>query len=236
MQFTDQGLIISKKYLQDNVYIAKIFTKSYGLYEGIIKIYAYNASCYQHTNEVSCTWKSKSTNNLGYFNCDVKKLNFVDLLKDSRKTYSISSLLSIINFSMQNKLPLPNLYDTFQDYIESQNFSIQKYCQLELNLLSALGYGLDVSMCVVSGSKENLKYVSPKSARAVCEEEGKKYHDKLLPLPNFLLTKTEPDNFQDISNAFNLTGYFLRRYVYQNKPFPIFRHLLISQLEKDFKD
>lgn len=35
--------------------------------------------------------------------------------------------------------------------------------RFELALLSALGYGLDLRACVLTGEKEDLAYVSPKS-------------------------------------------------------------------------
>ena len=50
----------------------------------------------------------------------------------------------------------------------------------ELALLAELGFGLDLSACVATGSVEDLAYVSPRSGRAVSREAAAPYADKLL--------------------------------------------------------
>ena len=47
-----------------------------------------------------------------------------------------------------------------------------KYIQWELQLLKSLGFGLDLGKCVVSGSKDDLKFVSPRSGCAVSGKSG----------------------------------------------------------------
>lgn len=80
----------------------------------------------------------------------------------------------------------------------------------ELLLLTELGFGLDLSACVASGTNNNLAYVSPKSGGAVSRSEGEPYRDKLLPLPGFLL-EGGAGEWADILAGFRLTGYFLER-------------------------
>ena len=41
-----------------------------------------------------------------------------------------------------------------------------------------LGYGLNLDTCVVSGSSENIYFISPKSGNAVSFKIGKKYEKK----------------------------------------------------------
>ena len=72
------------------------------------------------------------------------------------------------------------------------------YVRYEAGLLEELGYGLDLSACAVSGTRDNLCYVSPKSARAVSAESGAPYKDKLLPLPQFLLSSQGGINGGDV--------------------------------------
>ena len=42
----------------------------------------------------------------------------------------------------------------------------QYYVKWECGLLAALGFGLDLGRCVVTGATEDLAYVSPRSGRA----------------------------------------------------------------------
>ena len=109
------------------------------------------------------------------------------------------------------------------------------YLLWELQILSDLGFGLDLKQCAVTGTLENLMYVSPKTGRAVSSNIGQQWHEKLLLLPNFLIKKdlNLPVSFLDIQNAFKLTGYFLQRYILNEKKFDntlLLRQQLLSTL------
>ena len=71
---------------------------------------------------------------------------------------------------------------------------LQKYIEWELQLLKSLGFGLDLEKCVVSGSKKDLKFVSPKSGCAVSRKSSVGWEKKLLVLPDFLCQTLTPPN------------------------------------------
>lgn len=80
----------------------------------------------------------------------------------------------------------------------------------ELLVLSELGFGLDLSACVVTGARDGLGFVSPKSGAAVSVAAGAAYIDRLLRLPPFLLAGGEA-GWDDIIDGLRLTGHFLAR-------------------------
>jgi DNA repair protein RecO (recombination protein O) len=88
------------------------------------------------------------------------------------------------------------------------------YVAWELGLLAELGFGLDLSRCAATGSRDQLAYVSPRSGRAVCLSAGAPYRDRLLRLPLFLVTAAAPSTAADVFDGLTLTGYFLERHVY----------------------
>lgn len=106
------------------------------------------------------------------------------------------------------------------------------YVRYEAGLLEELGFGLDLSSCAVTGSHDDLVYVSPKSARAVSRAAGDPYKDKLLPLPAFLLSSQGGLREGDIARGLSLTGFFLERHVFHphNKPLPDIRNRLLDAL------
>ena len=108
---------------------------------------------------------------------------------------------------------------------------IKSYIFWEIDLLSDIGYGLDLTECAVTSEKENLKFVSPSSGRAVTIEGAGSYKDKLFKLPNFLINRSSEYNNEDLENALNLTEHFFRKRFYEpnNLNFPKSRnHLKIS--------
>jgi DNA repair protein RecO (recombination protein O) len=86
----------------------------------------------------------------------------------------------------------------------------------------------------VTGSTEDLAYVSPKTGRAVSREAAAPYVEKLLPLPVFLSTGGLPADFEELRQGLDLTGYFLERHVFwpHNKPLPPARARLIESLQR----
>lgn len=90
----------------------------------------------------------------------------------------------------------------------------------ELLLLAELGFGLDLERCAVSGSKDDLVAVSPKSGRAVSAAEAEPYAGKLLPLPRFVREGGRA-SWPDIVQGLDLAGHFLLRDVLTDRSRPV---------------
>ncbi len=79
----------------------------------------------------------------------------------------------------------------------------------ELLLLDAAGFGLDLTSCAATGTRDDLAYVSPKSSQAVSAAAGAPYAAKLLPLPALLLGG--PGGWAQAAAALTTTGWFVER-------------------------
>ncbi len=84
----------------------------------------------------------------------------------------------------------------------------------ELGLLDELGFGLDLSRCAATGSRDNLAYVSPKSGKAVSAEAGEPFRDRLFRLPSFLRAGGSATP-ADVIEGLKLAGFFLERHVFE---------------------
>ncbi|MGQ3179475.1 MAG: DNA repair protein RecO, partial [Blastomonas fulva] len=82
--------------------------------------------------------------------------------------------------------------------------------QYEALLLAELGFGLDLARCAVTGAREDLAYVSPRTGRAVSLHAAGVYAEKLLVLPPFMTSDAEPD-WEQLLQGFALTGHFIER-------------------------
>ena len=78
---------------------------------------------------------------------------------------------------------------------------------------------MDLSSCVVTNSKVDLAFVSPKSARAVSFEAGKAYESKLLKLPNFLVDDVTDYDESHLLDGLKLSGFFLEKFLFSEKTF-----------------
>jgi DNA repair protein RecO (recombination protein O) len=106
------------------------------------------------------------------------------------------------------------------------------YPRFELGLLAALGYGLDLGECALTGAREELAFVSPKTGRAASRTAGAPFAAKLLPLPPFLTDAHAEIAPGDTADAFALAGFFLERRLFDpmGQGIPDARRRLIEAL------
>ena len=88
--------------------------------------------------------------------------------------------------------------------------------RFELLVLQVLGFGLALEQCVVTGAREDLRYVSPKSATAVSKAAAQGYERQLLPLPPFLTGASTTPAMDDVMDGLRLSGYFLERRLFDD--------------------
>ena len=92
------------------------------------------------------------------------------------------------NFFMADYLLYPNGY-TMEHMVEDymlENLAgdaYRVYLGGEISLLRDLGFALDLSHCSGCGATQNLNYLSPRTARAVCDKCAAPYIDRLYKLP-----------------------------------------------------
>jgi DNA repair protein RecO (recombination protein O) len=104
----------------------------------------------------------------------------------------------------------------------------------ELGLLAELGFGLTLDRCASTGARENLIYVSPRSACAVSAEAGEPYKEKLLPLPAFLRGASNGASREEAIAALTTTGYFIETRILHlsDKTLPDARRRLVDLLKE----
>ena len=121
--------------------------------------------------------------------------------------------LGIFSIDIERSLLLHLLPDAARLY--GANWLIAQVI-LEMALLKELGFGLSLSQCAVTGARENLTHISPKTGRAVCTQVAEPYKDRLFPIPDFLRHIDESSyldlattSLDQIHQALSLTSYFL---------------------------
>jgi len=108
------------------------------------------------------------------------------------------------------------------------------FIRFELGLLASLGFGLNLDVCAVSGSTDDLAWVSPRTGRAVSRTEGAPYAERLLGLPPFLLGNQAAVVEGDVGLGLALTGHFLEAWVFQprDRPLPPARDWMVERLQR----
>jgi DNA repair protein RecO (recombination protein O) len=152
MNWDDVGFLVSKNRYNENSLITEIFTKEHGKVSGIIfggtskKIKNY----LQVGNLLYTTYNSKTVNRIGYFKIEIFKAFSPIYFDDPQKLNCISSAMNLIKILTADSQTNENVYKLINDFykILSQNDWLKKYVFWELELLSVLGFNLDLKQMV----------------------------------------------------------------------------------------
>jgi DNA repair protein RecO (recombination protein O) len=170
----------------------------------------------QAGNLVIAVWRARLDQHLGHFNVEGLNLRAASFLTHSHAVYGVTHLAALCRL-LPERDPHPAIVPMIEgilDRLREPRAAAALMVRFELYLLSELGFGLELDSCAVTGSRDDLSYVSPKSGRAVSQSAAEPWRDKLLPLPPFLSDVEAIDPpVRDLAEAFALTGHFLRQRV-----------------------
>ena len=213
----DEGLILSSINYSETSIILKVFTRNHGVQKGFVRgaKSKKKSNIYEAGNLVSISFKSRTEDMLGIFLVDLMKPSPFLYLNDVRRFSCIISVINLLEFSLLESEPETELYFYSKNLINKifsyEESWIEEYIRWEVFLLKKIGFGLELSKCILSNKKTNLSYVSPKSGCAVNKEAGKPWEKKLLELPKFLISDNKA-NRSELRKGFKITTYFLTKF------------------------
>ena len=217
MQWTDEGIVIGVKRHGEASAILELMTREHGRHLGLVRggFGSRMKPVLQVGNGVSASWRARLDEHLGNYTIEPVNLRASSFFAASHAIYGVSHLAALMRL-LPERDPHADLYAEFEDvlnHLDDAVVAAPMVVRFELQLLSELGFGLDLEQCASTGSRADLIYVSPKSGRAVSREAGEPWADKMLRLPAFLRERDAAPAGRDLDDGFALTGFFLARHV-----------------------
>ena len=238
-------MVLTTRKHGENDVILEVMTLDHGRHLGLVRggRSKRHRPVLQPGNELDLTWKARLSDHLGQFQIEPQNLRAGDLMTSAIGLTSLQHLAFLLRL-LPERHPYPRLFNALSvllDHLEAPDAAGALLIRFELELLQDLGAGLDLSSCAATGGVDDLSYVSPKSARAVSREAGLPYHDKLLPLPSFLLDGQRQAGSEltwaDITQGFELTSFFLDRHLQERGSKDSgTRAQLLGTLEKRYRE
>jgi len=245
MEWTGEAIILGARRHGETDVILEVMTAGRGRHLGLVRggRSRRRQPTLQPGNEVQVTWRARLADHLGVFTVDPIRSRAAGLMSSSLGLHGVQHLAGLLRL-LPERDPHARLFDAFKvvlDHLDRFEIAGPLIIRFELELLNELGFGLDLTACAATGTRDDLAWVSPKSARAVSREAGEPYRDKLLALPPFLAEgQRQPGSeitYQDLLNGFRLTDFFLHRNVYEPRGLKTgdLRAGLIAALEKRYR-
>jgi len=217
MQWTDEGIVLGAKRHGEANAILELITREHGRHLGLVRggFGSRLKPVLQAGNTVSATWRARLDEHLGNYTVEGLALRAANFFSAPHAIYGVAHLAALIRL-LPERDPHAALYQALDEvlgHLDDAILAAPLVVRFELQLLSELGFGLDLERCVVTGTPGDLVFVSPKSGRAVSRAAGEPWADKMLRLPAFLREGDSKPIGRDIADGFALTGYFLTRHV-----------------------
>lgn len=194
MQIESNGILINIKPFSERDAIAHIFTKNSGVLTGMLRgavVARKNKPLIGQIGHV--IWNARLDSQLGVFHFENEKNLSAPLILNNDLLKIMNATFSLIYALIPERESYEQLYLRTIDLLSNlpdTNNPYNLYLQWEIDLLKDLGYALDLTKCSGCGRTDDLCYLSPKTGRAVCENCGAPYVDKLYKLPiNLNVTK-----------------------------------------------
>lgn len=238
MEWRDEGIVLAARRHGEASLVVSLLTPGHGRHAGLVRGggSARAGGIYQPGNRVSAHWRARLEEHLGNFRCELVAGEAARLLDDPPRLAALASACALIEAGLPERAPHPALYQGTLALIEALPGPVwgRAYVGWEVALLAELGFGLDLGACAATGVTEGLAYVSPKSGRAVSLAAGAPWHDRLLPLPRFLVDPAVTAEGAEILAGLRLTGHFLEVHLFgaSDRPLPAARGRLLERLRR----
>jgi DNA repair protein RecO (recombination protein O) len=238
MEWRDSGFVLAARRHGESAAIAEILTAEHGRHAGLVRggQSPKRRALLQPGNAVAITWRARLPEHLGTLDCELVRAHAARFLDDPDRLAALAAASALVAATVPEREPHPDIHNSFAALIEALDSGkgwAGRYVIWECELLAALGYGLDLTCCAVTGTTDDLVYVSPRTGRAVSREAGREYQDKLLPLPGFLV-RDEDAQPGAVVAGLTLAGYFLDRHLMQpqGRTLPEARERLVKRLRR----
>lgn len=182
MKLESTGILISLRPFNERDCLAHIFTRDYGVVVGMMRGAAVAKKNRPLVGQIgNMSWNARLDSQLGAFHWEAERNMSASIILNPSALMAMNAAFALIDTLLPEREPYPVLYD---EAINLLSGDIEcGYLDWEICLLRELGYALDLTHCSGCGRTDDLRFLSPRTGRAVCDTCATPYINKLYKLP-----------------------------------------------------
>lgn len=244
MEWSDVGVVLGTRRLGESDALLELMTRDHGRHLGVVKggRSKRRVASLQIGNRVDVVWRARLDEHMGHFAVEASDARAAALMADPLGLNGIQTLAAHLRL-LPERDPYPVLFADLELVLarfEHPRLVGELMVRFELAVIEALGFGLDLTECALTGEgadRADLAWVSPKTGRAAGRVAGTPWADRLLPLPGFLAgapTDHGKVGATEIRAGLDLTRHFLARHVWEARGLtpPATRDGFVAALER----
>ena len=237
MEWESPAIVLMTQPFGEADSLASLFTEEQGVVRGLVRggISRARSSLFQPGNILKIRWIGRTPEQLGQFTGEMVHPAAAGAMADRVALTILQSLAAVTAGALPEREAYPALFPALLRLmvrLPDGEALLPDVVRYECALLAALGYGMDLSACAVSGAGDDLEFVSPRSGRAVSVAAAGEWRDRLLKLPAFLRDGDDGGR-EDWLDGLRLTAHFLTRDAFGavHRPLPAARVMLYDLIE-----
>lgn len=225
MEWSGEAIVCAVQRHGDSGAIVRLLTADAGLIAGYVRG-GQSRRLKAHLmpgNRIIGQWRARVDDQLGHLAIEPSRSIADVVLTDPLAAAGIGWITALAAVAMPDRQPYVQAHGVIAGLIDAaMNGAVGhvwagSLAHAELVMLQDLGFGLDLASCAATGQTQDLAYVSPRSAQAVSRVAGAAWHDRLLPLPRFLLTGDDAPDWEQAQEALNLSGHFIAKHLLEGR-------------------
>jgi len=234
IEWRDQGVVLTARPHGETSAIVEVFTPLHGRHAGVVRggVGRRLSPLMQPGAQLDVVWRARLEDHMGAFTVE-SRASRAGLMGDRLTLAGLNAITALLSFCLPEREAHPGLYQhsiALLDRLGDNDDWPLDYLHWEQSLLDETGFGLSLGVCAVTGSRENLTFVSPKTGRSVSREGAGEWTDRLLALPPCLLGQGAA-TAAELLAGLDTTGHFLENHLAPSlgqRPLPAARGRLID--------
>lgn len=217
MHIVADAIVLATRQHGEHGLVARALTRNHGVQPGYVRGGRSRQlrPVLQPGNTVQAEWRARTAEQLPALTVELLR-SLGPLHSEPLAAAAIEWVTALAAAALPEAQPYPRVHDGLEGMLGAIEAApaargwAAALVRYELLVLAELGFGLDLDRCVVTGSTDDLAWVSPKSGGAVSRGAAFGYERQLLALPSFLQSGQQAEG-REIIDGLVLAGHFLGR-------------------------
>ncbi len=222
MRWKDEGLLLAVARHGEGKARLTVLTREHGLWNGLARASSRKGVSFPPVaSRLQVQWSARLESHLGCFVCETLKATAAPLFDAPTALFALLSLCALCQQALPERDPCRDFYErtiALSETIDGSRRWLADYLRWEHRLLGECGFGLDIARCCATGSARELKWLSPRTGRAVSSKGLETpliapYRARLLALPPALLDRKGSQSMPNAEwhEGLSVLGFFLNK-------------------------